>query len=125
MRAHPCRAVLDALLQRACSPGVNVLNGKAGFYRGNARHGIGLAPVLRCTPIDDTGLVEMDMGFDQARTDDAAVRIECLGIRGQVRFDCDDPAGIDADIDQGTFRYTRQTGVANYQVHVPSLSERS
>ena len=55
---------------------------------------------LRPDPIQDAGLVEMDVGFDKAGRHETAAEIDYLALGGEPRLDRGDLAAGDADIGQ-------------------------
>ena len=124
MRAHPCRAVTDAFLQRAAGTRVHILDRERVLHRSHTLHRIGLPPVLRRAAVDDAGLVQMDMRLDQAGAGETAVRVEDRAIGLQGGLDRDNPAVRYADINRRCFRRVRKSGVTDDQIHRRFLLHR-
>ena len=116
--AHARGAVQDAFLQRAFGALVGVLVGHGVLDRRHALdRGVGCAR-LRGAPIDDPGLVDVDVGLHEARAGQAPARVVDRALCGEVRADGCDAAVLDADVDGGLAgRAIGQSGVANDEIH--------
>src|SRR5262249_2845575 len=121
LRAHAGGAVLDAFFERARRPCAYVLDGHALLQRGDALHGTELAALLRRTAVDDARLVEVDMGFDQAGTDEMPLGVVDLGVSGEAAGDGDDAPALDADVERPFRQAVRQERVADNKIHHSAL----
>ena len=122
MGAHGGGAVADAFLQGAAGAVGHVLDREGGFDGAGPLHrAVGEAAGLAGAAVDGAGLVEVDMGLDEAGGDQPAAALHHLGgLAGEVRRQRrDQPAG-DADIGR---RAIRQPRVAEDEVEAhPSFS---
>ncbi len=66
MGAHAHRALRDAALESSLAPRVNVLDGKIALGGRGFAHGFGDGAFLDAATVEDAGLVQMNVGFDQA-----------------------------------------------------------
>ncbi len=92
---------------------------KVCFDGGDAGNGVGVAAVLGRAAVDDAGLVEMDVGFDQARAGQVALGVVgwrvLAGRLGSIA------TILPAAMPISTGWFAEQAGVANDEVHaVPS-----
>ena len=70
--AHTHRAMGDAAFQRPLAARVNVLAREVAFGRGGFPDRFRNGALFNAAAVEDTGLVEMDMRFDEAGDDQAA-----------------------------------------------------
>src|SRR5205814_374106 len=115
MRAHARRAVLDAALQRLARSRVYVLDGEGALGSSDAFDRIGRAPGLRRAAVDDAGLVEMDVRFDQPAATEATFGIVGRCVADELTLDRSDAAVVEADVD-GRIRAIRQAGVTDDEI---------
>ena len=77
---------------------------------GDARDGIGVASLLGSAAVDDAGLVEVDVGFDQSGAGQVALGVILRRGGGKAGGDCNDPAARDTDVDQQTIGQDARCG---------------
>ncbi len=53
---------------------------------------------LRLAPVEEAGLVEMDVGLDESGGDEAPLDVDLSSLGGEVRLDRNDPPLVDADV---------------------------
>ena len=112
LRAHPRRAVEDALGKRTFCPGAHILDGKAAFQRRNLFHRAYLAPSFGRRAVDDAGFVEMDVRLDQPAAGHPAAGIVNFRLRRQTLLDRDNLATRNTDIHRPCFRPVREPNIA-------------
>src|ERR1044072_3674574 len=100
MRAHARRALYDRLFERAAPARVNIALGEAALGGGDLRDRLLQRAVFRLAAVENAGLVEMDVGFDEARDDEAAAGVFARRVGGHLLYDLSDPAARDADIER-------------------------
>ncbi len=100
MRAHMRRALQDRLFQRARGAGMDVLGREAGLGFGSFGDRFVEIALLRLDPIEDAGLVEMDVGLDKAGRHQPPAEIDGLCLGRQTGLDRGDAARGDADVGQ-------------------------
>src|SRR5580692_8163352 len=107
MGAHAHGALQDRPLQRAAGALINVVFAEGTLGRGHLGNRFGKRSLPRLTAVEDAGLVEVNMRFDEA---------------GNVAADIEEISAGDGDID-GRRISTADAGIAQDQVesHVPSL----
>src|SRR4029077_11877356 len=67
MRAHARRPVDDRFLQRAACPRVDIILGEGALCGGDLRDRLLQRSLVRMTAVQNAGLVEMNVRFDEAR----------------------------------------------------------
>ena len=102
--AHVGDAVQDAPLQGLRGPRVDVVDREPRLDRGHPLHVVAGPARGRGAPLDDARLVEVDVGLDESGGDQAAVDVEGLGIRPDLRLDGDDPIAGEPDVHQRRVR---------------------
>src|SRR4029077_6431958 len=110
----------DALLQRCGRAGADVLNRHGRLQRRDALYRAETCARLRRAAVDDARLVEVDVGFDQARTGEAALRVIRVGLRRDRLRDRHDAPVRDADIVRRAAPI-RQPRIADDEVHKTRL----
>src|SRR4029079_817043 len=116
LRTDVSRAVEDAALERALGALIDVFGGECLLcFRDFADRFVEIA-LHRVTAVEDAGLVEMKMRLDKARADEAAAKVDLLGVGGKRAFDRGDLALRNADID-GPVRLAGEPCVAKNDVH--------
>ena len=116
LRAHPRRAMQDALLEGRGGPRTHILDRHERLQRRYALHRAQGAAFLRHATVDDARLVEMDVRLDQARTGERAARIMDRRVGGDRRLDRHDAPIRDADVAR-LVRPVEQPRIADDQVH--------
>ena len=117
MRAHARRAEEDAFFERAPGALVHVLDREALLDRGDARHGLCIAPALGRAAVDDARLVEMDVGLDKAGAEEPPGRVVILGRGRKAAFDGGDAPLLDADVDGAALGIIDEDGVSDDEIH--------
>ena len=108
MGAHPRGAGDNRALQHAGAARIDVLDGKIALHGGDRLDGLTDAAMVMAAAAEQAGLVEVDVGVDEAGKHQPAIAEDFAGFRFQPRRDRGDPAGGDADIDRlGRFRRHR------------------
>ena len=69
MRAHAHGALQDRPFQRAAGALINVIFAEGALGRGHLGNRFRKRPLLRFAAVEDAGLVEVDMRFDEAGDD--------------------------------------------------------
>ena len=114
-RAHAHGALQDRPFQRAAGALINVILAEGALGRGHLGNRFGKRPLLRFAAVEDAGLVEMNMRFDEAGDDQLAVDVFRRRIRGNAGCDVDDTPAGDGDID-GRRLTSADAGIAQDQV---------
>jgi hypothetical protein len=90
--------VEDRLFQRACRAGVYVVRRECRLRLGGfCDRFLEIAAVGRAA-VHDAGLVEMDVGLDEAGRHQSVAEIDCLGVPGKLALDRDDASVGNADV---------------------------
>ena len=100
MGPHAVRAVDDAQFERLARSRVDVFFGEAALGLGHPLHGLGEAAGPAGTPPVEAGLVEVDVGVDEAGQHQPAPHVDLGRIANEVAFDCGNPRAGDADIER-------------------------
>ena len=117
MGAHMGHAVNQQAFQRRLRARVHILDGKTGFDRGDPLHVIGATVRRGRAAVEDARLVEMDVGFDQARRHQAAAGIEFFAVCREAGCDRGDTAILHADIaERRVWRRPGDTRVAHNKI---------
>src|SRR5207247_3421560 len=90
---HGRRPAGDRPVQDGAGAGADVVDGEAALREAGDADGLGQGPLPARRAVEEVGLVEVDVGVDEARDDKAAVKGEGPG-GGQVpevTLDADDP----------------------------------
>ena len=116
--AHVGGAVQDAFLERLLPALVDVLRRERLLDPGDLADGLLQIAALRSAAIEDAGLVQMDMGLDEARGDQPAAGVDLLAPGREAGLDGGDAAALDADVHRGPIRTVIDPGVAQDSVHV-------
>ena len=109
MRAHARGALHDRLLQRAPAARVDIVLREGALGGGDLRDRLLQRALLAMAAIENAGLVEMDVGLDEARLSPAGRRHSRRRIGRNRRRDLDDSAAGDADIER-RWRHGRRCG---------------
>ena len=99
LRAHVRRAVEDALFQRAPRALIDIVRRKGALRLGDLPDGFFQVALLRLAAVENAGFVEMNMGLDETRRDQAPLEIDFPAIRGKPRLDRRDALSVDADVE--------------------------
>ena len=101
MGAHPRGAVHDGALDHACAAGIDVLDGEIALHRRHRADRLADAGMVVAAAAEQAGLVEMDVGVDEAGQHQPAAGVD-LGRLARQDAGCDrgDPAAGYADIDR-------------------------
>ena len=124
--AHVADAVPDRALQRAACARVHIFRGERRFQAGDFAYRFIERSGLRPAAIEDAGLVQVHVRFDQARSSTIVRQDRSRGPDADnPRSIASDAPGFDADIDEikgpGT---SKHAPVAKNQIHVPPRSNR-
>ena len=122
MGANACRPVQDRFFQSLAGARVDVLLGEAALGGRNGRDGLLERAVGAIAPPAQAGLVEVDVGFDEARGDEAAVELLFGSRVGQAGFDRDEAPSAHADVDRITLPAC-DAGIPEDQIKVHDRSE--
>ena len=124
MGAHAHGALQDGPLQRAAGALINVVFAERALGRSHFGNRLGKRSLPRLAAVEDAGLVEVDMRFDEAGDDQFAVDIFRRRIGGNVAADIDDTSAGDGDIDSRRLAGC-DAGIAQDQVesHAPNLRQ--
>src|SRR5262249_35163268 len=98
--AHPRGAVRDRTLDHAPAARVNILDGEVALHRGNGADRLADAAMTMAAAAEQAGLVEMDVGVDEARQHHAAGGVDLCRLADKVRRNRGDLAAGDADVDR-------------------------
>src|SRR5580658_8434004 len=122
MGAHAHGALQDRPFQRAAGALINVVFAERALGRGHLGDRFGKRSLPRLAAVEDAGLVEVNMCFDEAGDGQFSVDVFRRRIRGNVAADIDDTPAGDGDVD-GRRLSAADVGVAQDQVesHAPSL----
>src|SRR5271169_1625521 len=122
MGAHSHGALQDRPFQRAAGALINVVFAEGALGRAHLGNRFGKRSLPRLTAVEDAGLIEVDMRFDEAGDDQFAADVFRRCIRANVTADIDDTPAADGDID-GRRVSAADVGIAQDQVesHAPSL----
>ncbi len=99
MGAHARRAVHDGAFEHLCAARVDVLDREILLHPGHGADRVRDAAVIVPAAAEQAGLVEMDVGVDEAGQGEAPADIDLDGLAGELRLDRGDPAALHADID--------------------------
>ena len=80
--------------------GAHIWDGEAGFGLGGERHGFLQRTLADRAAIEDAGLVEVDMAFDEAGKGEPAAGVIARRVGGDAGRDLGDKAVGDADVDR-------------------------
>ena len=100
MGAHPRGAVHDGALDHLCAARIDVLDREIALHRRDRANGLADAAMVVPAAAEQAGLVEMDMGVDEAGQGEPAADIDLGRLAGKPRLDRGDPAAGYADIDR-------------------------
>ncbi len=100
MGPHAVRAVGDGHFERPAGAPVDVLFGKAALGFGDPPHGLGEAAGPTGTSLVEAGLVEVDVGIDEAGQHQPAAEIDLGRIASEIAPDRGEPRAGDADIER-------------------------
>ena len=100
MGAHPRGAVHDGALDHLCAARIDVLDREIALHRGDRADGFADAAMVVAAAAEQAGLVEMDMGVDEAGQHQPAADVDLGRLAGKLRLDRGDPAAGYADIDR-------------------------
>ena len=95
---HVGDAVEDAPLQGFGGPRIDVLHREPRLDCGHALHVVAGPARGRRAPVDDAGLVEVDVRLDQTGRDEASIKVEAVGAGRDLRRDGDDPPAGNPDV---------------------------
>ena len=98
--AHVGGAVEDRLFQRAHRAAVDILGRECRLGLGSFRDRLLEITALGLAAIEDAGLVEMNVRFDESGRDQAAADVDRLTLGRQTRCDRRNPPVGDADVGQ-------------------------
>ena len=90
----------DRLLERSLRTVVDVRFGEGALCRGDLRDRLLQCPLLRPAALENAGLVQVDVGFDKARHDQAASKILDRRIGRDRRRDLGDPASSNRNVER-------------------------
>ncbi len=121
MGAHAHRAVRAAALQRPPRPRIDIFDGEIALDGRGFPDGFRDGALLDAAAVEDAGLVEMDVRFDQARHDKTARGIRLPYVGRQSRRDGGDRTAVDADVDDAKLAILQDAGVPNDQIHQSPL----
>ena len=116
MGAHQHGAVLQAFLQGLLGACVNVGLGEGALCRGGLLNGFRDGALLGATAFDDAGLVEMDVGLDEARRDEIAAEVDGRPMGVKRRRDRRNAPVGDADVGERIV-VAEWPGILQYQIH--------
>ncbi len=114
--AHAGGAVENAFLEGPRRPCPSILHREARLQWRHALHGIDLAALGRRAAVDDPGLVEVDMGLDEAGADEAAAGVVGFSLGGEAAPEGGDAPVLDGDIERGLGGGGREAGVTDDQI---------
>ena len=100
MGAHPRGAVHDGALDHLCAARIDVLDREIALHRRDRGDGLSHAAMVVPAAAEQAGLVEMDVGVDEAGQREPAADVDLGGFAGKPRLDGGDTAAGDADIDR-------------------------
>ena len=100
VRAHQLRAANDRLLERANGAGCDVVFRERPLDPRGLGDGLGERALRQVAAVDDAGLVEVDVGLDEARQHEPAADGDRLAIARQRRLDRRDASACDADVER-------------------------
>ena len=101
MGAHPRGAVHDGALEHPRAAGIDVLDGEIALHGGDRGDRLADGGMVVPAAAEQAGLVEMDVGVDEAGQRQLAADLDFGRVAGQPRLDGGDPAAGYADIDRG------------------------
>ena len=116
LRAHMCRAVEDAALERPLAALVDVLRREGRLRLGHFLDGFFEVSFVGAAAIENVRLVEMDVRLDETGRHEPAADIDRFAFSGEVRDNGGDPARLNADVDEPAFG-SEGSAVSQYQVH--------
>ncbi len=100
MGAHARRAMHDGALDHPRAARIDVFHREIALHGRDRGDGLSDAAVVVAAAAEQAGLVEVDVGVDEAGQGEPAADIDLGRLTGKPRFDrCNAPAG-DADIDR-------------------------
>src|SRR3954471_18712997 len=101
MGAHPRGAVHDGALEHPRAAGIDVLDGEIALHGGDRRDRLAHGGMVMATAAEQAGLVEMNVGIDEAGEREFATDLDFGRVAGKPRLDRGDPPLRYADIDRG------------------------
>ena len=113
---HSCGAVHQAFAQGARCPFGHVLFTEILLQPGDFTNGLVEIAPARTAPIQYAGLVEVDVGLDEARHDQPAFLVEVAGARRKPLAYLHDPAVRHADVDR-LCRVLGQHNIPQGEIH--------
>ena len=113
-------ALPDAHVEHAACPAGHVLFGEGALDRGDPLDRLCEIAALHFAAVEDAGLVEMDMGLDEAGRDEVAVQIKGRRVGFDGRRDGGDVPTRDADVEARIIA-AGDTPTAQNQVHPRSF----
>jgi hypothetical protein len=93
-----CGPVEDALLESPLAARIDVLGRERFLSLGNLADRLVEITLLRLAPVEDAGFIEMDVGLDEARGDEAPLDVELSPLSSEVRLKRDDPPTVDTNV---------------------------
>jgi hypothetical protein len=111
-----CRAVEDALFQRAPRALIDIVRREGALRLGDLPDGFFQMALLRLAAVENAGFVEMNMGLDETRRDQPALEIDLLGFCGKPRLDRRDAFAFYADVERRVVA-AHDPGVAQDEIH--------
>ena len=100
MGAHARGAVHDGALDHPRAARIDVLHREIALHRRDCGDGLGHAAMVVPATAEQAGLVEVDVGVDEAGQGEPAADIDLGRFAGKPRFDGGDAPAGDADIDR-------------------------
>ena len=101
MGAHPGGAMHDGALDHPRAARIDVLHREIALHGRDRGDGLGHAAMVVPAAAEQAGLVEMNMGVDEAGQGEPAADIDLGRFAGKPGFDGGDPPAGNADIDRG------------------------
>ena len=114
MGAHMGGALDDRAVQGALRAGIDVVLGEGGLGSRHRRNRLLQGAALAAAAIGDAGLVEMDVGVDEAGKRQPSVERNGAGIGRDMRGDLGNAAAGDADVEQAV--RAGDPGLAQHEV---------
>jgi hypothetical protein len=74
-------------------------------------------PLLRLAPVEEAGFIEMDVGLDEARGDEAALDVDLSPLSSEVRLKRDDPPTVDTDVRRACARRLGDACIPKDEIH--------
>ena len=111
------RPVPKALLQGPDRPLAAVLGGELPLGLRDLLDCLLEVPARRLAALEDAGLVEVDVGLDEARPHEAPRDVQDLGVRREAGLDGRDPAAVDPDVHRNAVFPAGDSRVLEDEVH--------